>query len=59
MMQDPVVCADGHTYERAAVARWLQERGPGARSPLTGVPLAHHTLVQNHALRNAIQQAGH
>ena len=24
LMRDPVMCADGHTYERDAIERWLQ-----------------------------------
>jgi hypothetical protein len=24
VMQDPVITADGHTYERSAILRWLQ-----------------------------------
>ena len=36
IMVDPVVAADGHTYEREALARWLSEKNS---SPLTGQPM--------------------
>ena len=49
LMRDPVVTADGHSYERSAIASWI-ERG-NATSPLTGEPLAHTHLVPNHLVR--------
>ena len=50
IMDDPVVAADGHTYEKAAMERVLQaHRDSGAqgnpRSPMTNAPLAHTTLT--------------
>ena len=35
-MVDPVVTADGHTYERVAIEQWLQMHD---MSPMTGEPL--------------------
>lgn len=34
IMKDPVVCQDGHTYERAAIVEWLDQHGtsPQVRS---------------------------
>ena len=52
VMGDPVSCADGHSYDRAAITRWLQDHNT---SPKTGMPLEHTNLVPNHALRSAIQ----
>lgn len=46
-MIEPVVAADGHTYERYAIVRWLQTSN---RSPLTGGILAHAELVPNYLL---------
>ena len=46
-MRDPVVAADGHTYERRFIEGWLQERGPV--SPVTRAPLAHSNLAPNKA----------
>jgi hypothetical protein len=52
LMQRPVVCADGHTYDRDAILRWF---GTGStRSPMTNRPLSHTRVVPNHALRHAI-----
>eukprot|EP00908_Phaeocystis_cordata_P010072 Transcript_20916.p2 GENE.Transcript_20916~~Transcript_20916.p2 ORF type:complete len:375 (+),score=152.16 Transcript_20916:242-1366(+) len=53
-MEDPVVCADGHSYERGAIEKWLQTR---QTSPSTNAPLPHKNLVPNHALRNLIAEA--
>ena len=32
-MEDPVISADGHTYDRAQIERWLRDQ---ATSPITG-----------------------
>lgn len=52
-MVDPVVAADGYSYERDAIARWLEKR---ASSPATGASLAHTGLTPNHALRGTITE---
>lgn len=52
-MHDPVVLADGHSYERRHIERWLQEH---STSPVTGLPLARQDMFPNHALRNAIEE---
>lgn len=44
---DPVVAADGHTYERRAISRWLRSNDT---SPLTGGILLHKELVPNYLL---------
>ncbi len=46
-MRDPVVAADGHTYERAGAERWFARHG--AVSMVTGAPLPHAHLVPNQA----------
>jgi hypothetical protein len=53
-MINPVVAADGHTYERSAIARWLQTSD---KSPLTGAVLAHKDLVPNYMLLSSLQEA--
>ena len=56
LMDDPVVTADGHSYQRAALVAHLSARGAGepATSPLTGLRLARGgRFVENHALRDA------
>jgi hypothetical protein len=60
MMRDPVVAADGHSYERSAIARWVGRAkggGAAATSPKTGLPLAHLGLVPNFALLASIDEA--
>jgi hypothetical protein len=52
-MIDPVVAADGHTYERFAIARWLHESD---KSPLTGSILPHKSLVPNYMLVSSLQE---
>mmetsp|Transcript_26722 Transcript_26722/g.39522 ORF Transcript_26722/g.39522 Transcript_26722/m.39522 type:complete len:497 (-) Transcript_26722:32-1522(-) len=53
-MREPVVAADGHTYERRAIARWLETSD---KSPLTGAVLYHKNLVPNYVLLTSIQEA--
>jgi len=53
VMKDPVVCSDGHTYERSAIQRWLQRN---STSPRTNLPLASNALIPNHSLRSIIHE---
>ncbi len=53
IMQDPVTTADGQTYERAAIERWLESSDT---SPATGAKLPSKTLVPNIALRQAVEE---
>lgn len=53
-MQDPVVAADGFTYEAEALRGWLDSGHE--TSPMTNLTLSHKNLVPNHALRSAIQE---
>ncbi|XP_038883276.1 U-box domain-containing protein 16 [Benincasa hispida] len=52
LMQDPVVVATGHTYDRAAIMLWI-ESGHNT-CPKTGQTLAHTNLIPNRALKNLI-----
>eukprot|EP00929_Paragymnodinium_shiwhaense_P044186 TRINITY_DN22674_c0_g1_i1.p1 TRINITY_DN22674_c0_g1~~TRINITY_DN22674_c0_g1_i1.p1 ORF type:complete len:587 (+),score=62.22 TRINITY_DN22674_c0_g1_i1:199-1959(+) len=52
VLRDPVVCGDGHTYERAAIARWLEK---SQLSPVTGQKLPHLTTTPNHAVRTLLR----
>jgi len=52
-MHDPVVLADGHTYERRYIERWLRRNDT---SPVTGLRLSQRDIFPNHALRNAIEE---
>lgn len=51
IFKDPVICADGFTYERTAIVDWFQRSG---NSPMTNEPLEHKGLVPNRALKNLI-----
>ncbi|KAI9180829.1 hypothetical protein LWI28_008528 [Acer negundo] len=54
VMQDPVVAADGYTYEAEAMKGWLEIRHD--TSPMTNLRLPYHQVVPNHSLRSAIQE---
>lgn len=41
LMRDPVVASDGHTYEKAAIEKWLKHH---QISPRNGEPMAPLTL---------------
>ena len=60
VMTDPVVAADGFSYERAEMESYLKHYSV---SPVTGRPLAFTRLFPNNQLRNVIQawhrDAGH
>ncbi|DBB15685.1 TPA: hypothetical protein ACH3X3_003895 [Trebouxia sp. C0006] len=51
-MQDPVIAADGHTYERQAMEDWLTCH---STSPVTGQKLHSLRLISNVAIRCAIR----
>ena len=51
-MQEPVIAADGHTYEQAAMKAWLQQH---TTSPVTGNDLPHTRLVPNFLVKNLIK----
>eukprot|EP00971_Amphidinium_carterae_P113287 2244338-Amphidinium_carterae.1 len=52
VMTDPVVCADGYTYERVAIARWFET---SRMSPVTGQTLPHTDMVPNHSVRTLLK----
>lgn len=57
LMQDPVLAADGHTYERAAIEAWIsrqQGEGQAPCSPLTNLPLPSTELRPNLAARHLV-----
>ena len=56
MMTDPVVAADGHTYERAAIAAWLQNHNT---SPVTKQLLPHARIFSNQAAKAAMAANQH
>ena len=48
---EPVIAADGHTYERTAIEQWLQQHDT---SPVTHLPLPHMRVVPNFLIKSAI-----
>ncbi len=50
-MVEPVIAADGHTYERAAMQHWLHHH---PTSPVTQALLPHTRLVPNLLIKGAI-----
>jgi len=52
LMKDPVVAADGHSYERTAIEEWLRNHN---NSPMTNKALPHKKLVPNIALGTLIK----
>lgn len=52
-MKDPVIAADGQTYEREVIQRWL--RTTPAYSPVTGQLLEHTHLLPNLAVRALLE----
>lgn len=54
LMKDPVIAADGFTYERSAIAEWLQSGRD--TSPMTNHRLPHMQLTANLVLRILIQK---
>jgi hypothetical protein len=52
LLRDPVIAADGFTYERESIERWFANGNE--RSPKTGVQLQSKLLFPNHDLRARI-----
>jgi len=57
LMREPVVAADGHTYERTEIVKWFQRKGASATSPKTNQILEDTRLTPNHALKASIDEA--
>ena len=56
LMVDPVVAGDGHTYERANIEIWLNQKG-NVRSPKTGERLSTKEVMPNRLAKAGITQA--
>ena len=50
---DPVLAADGFTYDRAQIEAWLRKHNT---SPVTGAEMRTKRLVPNYPMRIQIQQ---
>ncbi|XP_039154848.1 U-box domain-containing protein 32-like [Eucalyptus grandis] len=53
VMKNPLIAADGITYEAEVIQGWLQSGHNTSR--MTNLMLGHNNLVPNHALLHAIQ----
>lgn len=53
VMEDPVIAADGYTYERAVIEGWFKKSDI---SPMTNQRLPSKALIPNFALRSSIQE---
>ena len=53
VMRDPVLCDDGHSYERATILQWL---ATNPTSPTTRTPMTVTTVRPNYALKAAIER---
>lgn len=51
--EDPVVAADGYTYERSAIVQWLRNN---SKSPMTNMELDHKSLTPNISVRSGIDE---
>mmetsp|Transcript_15946 Transcript_15946/g.41249 ORF Transcript_15946/g.41249 Transcript_15946/m.41249 type:complete len:390 (-) Transcript_15946:110-1279(-) len=56
LLDDPVVAADGYTYEREVIEEWLKKNDT---SPMTNVKLDHKMLVPNKTIKALIASAGY
>ena len=51
-MKDPVVAADGHSYDRQAILQWFASH---QTSPMTGAPVPTIQVFDNYALKKLLQ----
>ncbi|NWH58565.1 WSDU1 protein, partial [Geococcyx californianus] len=54
LMKDPVIAADGYSYEREAMENWLNNKRRS--SPMTNLPLPSPLLTPNRTLKMAISR---
>jgi len=52
LIEDAVIAADGHSYDRAQIEQWLSSH---RISPKTGAVMPSKVLLANHSLQQAIQ----
>eukprot|EP00210_Caulerpa_lentillifera_P001601 g1539.t1 len=53
VMNDPVIAADGHTYERKAIKQWVSTT---RTSPVTRQALTSSTFIPNLAIKHLVDQ---
>ena len=57
LMNDPVICADGETYEKTVIEEWIQEHTKMKKkliSPVTGEEMQHPFLTPNFSIKTLI-----
>ncbi|XP_026175589.1 WD repeat, SAM and U-box domain-containing protein 1 [Mastacembelus armatus] len=54
LMKEPVIAADGYSYEREAIESWINTKNRS--SPMTNLPLLTTLLTSNHTLKMAISR---
>ena len=52
-MMEPTIAEDGHTYEKVAIAEWLNAKGV---SPITGEKISKDNLILNRHVRARIRE---
>ncbi|KAM9448130.1 WD repeat, SAM and U-box domain-containing protein 1-like isoform 1-T2 [Salvelinus alpinus] len=52
VMKDPVIAADGYSYEREAIESWISAKNHS--SPMTNLPLPTTLVMPNRSLKTAI-----
>eukprot|EP00927_Polykrikos_kofoidii_P080993 TRINITY_DN78056_c0_g1_i1.p1 TRINITY_DN78056_c0_g1~~TRINITY_DN78056_c0_g1_i1.p1 ORF type:complete len:184 (+),score=24.33 TRINITY_DN78056_c0_g1_i1:144-695(+) len=55
VLRDPVMAADGHTYDRSAITNWFSLH---RTSPLTNAPLRSRNVLPNYSVRSQIIACG-
>eukprot|EP00210_Caulerpa_lentillifera_P006977 g6672.t1 len=53
VMKDPVIAADGYTYERKSIEQWLRQK---KESPVTRQPISSSALIPNMAIKHLIHK---
>ncbi len=53
IMRNPVICSDGHSYEKRAIQEWFRKSN---KSPQTNLVLDNQILIPNHSLRKSIEE---
>ena len=59
LLADPVMAADGYTYERSAIEKHIKtarDKGEAPKSPMEGTPLEDDRLMPNKRLKSRVQR---
>jgi len=53
LMEDPVICPDGYTYEKTAITTWLASHNT---SPMTRQRMTTANMIQNRLVKEEIEE---